>query len=282
MEIHLGRSIPSITRSVRKGWPRIGVTGPRRGGVVAWLFTALAIYRAGGIPRRLQPGEDLDISTLDGLVLGGGADLDPKFSRVETSTEVIQAFATASRTPHHRLMAWIALPLIYLLRRIFSINEIISPDLERDEFEIAILQAILEQRKPVLGICRGAQLINAVFGGSLHPEIRGFYDETTYVHSVLRRKKIHIAPNTRLSRLLPRGAYWVNSLHHQAVQDVGPLLKISARESNGLAQAVESNDNRFILGVQWHPEFLPHAPSQLVLFRTLVKEAQRHGDLKKD
>ncbi|PAW76533.1 MAG: hypothetical protein B9S32_14910 [Verrucomicrobia bacterium Tous-C9LFEB] len=73
----------------------------------------------------------------------------------------------------------------------------------------------MDQGKPVLGICRGAQLINVVFGGSLHPEIRGLYEETTYVRSVLRRKKVHIVPNTRLSQLLPRGKYWVNSLHRE-------------------------------------------------------------------
>lgn len=255
--------------------PKIGVTGPRHGGAVAWFFTALAIYRVGGSPRRLMPGHKTAVDELDGLILGGGADLDPSLYRAEPAAEVIDAFKKERPSRHRRLLSFLALPLVYLLRRIFSIKEAVSPDGERDAFEIDLLKQTLNQKKPILGICRGAQLLNAVLGGSLHPEIRGFYIETPYVRSVLRRKRIHIVKGSRLASILPRPSYWVNSLHHQAVHDVAPQLRVAAREDTQLVQAIESPEAPFILGVQWHPEFLPHAPSQQAIFRALVKACRQ-------
>jgi putative glutamine amidotransferase len=252
--------------------PRIGITGPDRGGRAAWFFAALAVYRAGGFPRRVTCRHQLSMAELDGLVVGGGMDLDPSLygGEVQPVLEEIRHSPPTSRHPF--IERWV-LPVIYLLRRLFSVKTPVWADRPRDDMEVALVKEALAQNKPILGICRGAQLLNAALGGSLHQEIRGFYTETPYIRSVLAKKRITIVPNTRLASLLPRSFYWVSSLHHQAIHHVAPGLRVAAREDSLLIQAIEYPDKKFVFGVQWHPEFMPHAPSQQILFQHLIQNA---------
>lgn len=250
--------------------PLVGITGPDRGGTAAWWCTALAVYRAGGSPKRIRPEKRLPLDTLDALILGGGVDLDPSLYGGEQS-DIAESIQKTTSTSRHPLVARFSLILIYLLRRLFSLKHPSSNDPARDAMEVILTREALAQKKPVLGICRGAQMLNAVLGGSLHREIRGFYTETPYIRSVLPRKKVFIMPGTVLASLWPLPDYRVNALHHQAVHQLAGGLIVSAREENGLIQAIEDPSRPFVLGVQWHPEFLPHMRHQQLMFVRLVR-----------
>jgi len=146
----------------------------------------------------------------------------------------------------------------------------------RDEFEIALVRAAAARGMPVLGVCRGIQLVNVALGGTLvqHvPEAVGrdhmridAWDR--YVHDV------ELAPESRIAALYGRDRLGVNSLHHQAVDRPAPGLRVSARAPDGTAEAVESDDGR-VLGVQWHPELLaePAVHEHAPLFRWLLGRA---------
>lgn len=256
--------------------PVIGVTGPDRGGLAAWFFSALAVYRAGGRPKRIRPEQPFSMDELDGLIVGGGVDLDPVLYGGEDSN-VLEEIGKNSIRERRPLLALLVFPLVYLLRRILSLKHPLTKDPARDALEISLVREAMAQKKPVFGICRGAQMLNAALGGSLHREIRGFYTETPYIKSILPRKKIVVAPESLLASLWPLGTYRVNALHHQAVDRVAGGLKVAAREENGLVQAVEHLSLPFFLGVQWHPEYLPHIRCQQVLFRRLVDAARERG-----
>lgn len=256
--------------------PVIGVTGPDHGGLAAWIFSALAIYRAGGRPKRIRPCNPASIAGLSGLIIGGGVDLDPALYGGENS-DVLEEIGKSSAKEKRRLLAMIVFPLVYVIRRLLSLKHSVAKDPARDSLEISLVRDAVAERKPVLGICRGAQMLNAALGGSLHREIRGFYVETPYAKTILPRKKIIVVPKTLLASVWPLGVYRVNSLHHQAVDRVAPDLRIAAREENGLVQAVEHLTLPFFLGVQWHPEYLPHVRSQQAIFHRLVDSAREGG-----
>jgi putative glutamine amidotransferase len=207
---------------------------------------------------------------MDGLVIGGGVDLDPALYGGEPGKMAEEIGRSADRTKRP-VLGRLLVPFVYLLRRMLSSRNAVLIDRARDKLEAALISEVLAQKKPVLGICRGAQMLNAVLGGSLHQEIEGFYVETPYLRSVLPRKRIRVTPASRLASLWPDGTYWVNSLNHQAVDRIAAPLRIAAREENGLVQAVEDPSASFVIGVQWHPEYLPHMRSHQRLFRELVK-----------
>lgn len=247
--------------------PVVGITGPDRGGFPAWLMTALAVWRAGGRPRRIRPGKPVDTGQLSGLVIGGGSDVDP-LHYGEAPLEPEEANTST------RLRDWlVALPLA-LLRIVFARHSRNGYDSARDSMEQALLRHALSANKPVLGICRGAQLINVTLGGSLYQRIDHFYLEgTSNLRSVLPRKEVHIATDSRLAEILAAGRCRVNALHDQCVREVGEGILVTARERNGVTQAIELENAAFVIGVQWHPEYLPQSARQQGLFRTLVGHA---------
>ena len=151
-------------------------------------------------------------------------------------------------------------------------------DRERDAFERELLAAFLERDRPVLGICRGAQLINIALGGTLHQDLSDFYREVPRVRTVLPRKAVEVAAGTRLAAALGvAGTVYVNGLHHQAIDELGEGLAVAAREQAGVVQAVEGAGEHFVLGVQWHPEYLPHLHAQRRVFRALVEACRREA-----
>jgi putative glutamine amidotransferase len=131
------------------------------------------------------------------------------------------------------------------------------------------------RRLPVLGICRGAQLLNVHFGGSLHCELAGFYKEDPETRTILPHKRIVVTPGTKLDSLLGDELRRVNALHRQAIDRLGGGLRVAARDRNGIVQAIEHETLPFVLGVQWHPEYLPQVPQQRALFDSLVAHAKR-------
>lgn len=163
-------------------------------------------------------------------------------------------------------------PLLFVLRRSLSLTSS-GIDLERDEFEQCCLEKAFRENLPVLGICRGAQLLNVALGGDLYEEVSEFYGEVGRVSTLLPSNKIVMVGGTLLERILGRTSLRVNSLNHQAIRKLGEGLRICAVDSAGVIQAVESTTHSWRLGVQWHPEYLPASRVQQRLFQDLVAEA---------
>lgn len=258
--------------------PRILVSGPDRGGLLAWLFTRVAVYRAGGSPVRVTPSRAPDIPAFDGLIIGGGADIAPDL--YGQSVRLPQP--RRQQSPGRWLLALLLYPLLFLLRRLFSAKHYSGLDNGRDILEYRLLQCAIESGKPVLGICRGAQLINVFHDGDLHQDMSGFYTESPQAWSFLPVKVIEISPGSQLRELLGSDDCKVNALHKQCIDKPGAGIRISARERNGVAQAIEATDHDFVIGVQWHPEYLPHHARQQRLFHGLVERAQAGNDKRTD
>lgn len=180
-----------------------------------------------------------DALTCDGLLLPGGGDMDPKF---------------------------------YGQARIPACGE---PNLLRDAAEPLLLRAFLAADKPVLGICRGIQVMNAVLGGDLYQDIKPFEHlphngHWAKVHTVTVRR------GTLLSRILGQDTVLVNSQHHQAVDRVAPGFTLAALSEDGIVEAIEKPDASFCLGVQWHPEWLSDAdPAMQGLFDAFVNACSK-------
>jgi putative glutamine amidotransferase len=147
-------------------------------------------------------------------------------------------------------------------------------DPERDKIELALLKAALPAQLPVLGICRGSQMLNVALGGTLHTDIYEVYVQAPKMRTVLPRKRVSIETGSRLDRILRCNPCQVNALHHQSVDRLGQGLIIAARDENGIVQAVESETAPFLLGVQWHPELLVWKKPQQRLFAALVEAAR--------
>ncbi|RYZ64778.1 MAG: gamma-glutamyl-gamma-aminobutyrate hydrolase family protein, partial [Proteobacteria bacterium] len=148
---------------------------------------------------------------------------------------------------------------------------------DRDRLEVPLIREAVAAGIPVLGICRGMQLLNVCLGGSLHQEISVFYEESPVLRTLLPRKRVFIGANSRLHAIFRRDSLRVNSLHYQSVKALGEGLRSSAAEANGIVQAIEHTNAKFLIGVQWHPEYLPMKRSQQRLFQALVKAAHSPG-----
>ncbi|MDX1267875.1 MAG: gamma-glutamyl-gamma-aminobutyrate hydrolase family protein, partial [Oceanisphaera sp.] len=143
-------------------------------------------------------------------------------------------------------------------------------DPKRDAFEIELIRHALDTQLPLLGICRGAQLINVVLGGSLHSDIRPLRHRTSNRRTPLPRKTAIGCGQGRLHDIISQQRWRINSLHHQAVDRLGKGLTVAARDLDGFVQAIEYQGQHYVLGVQWHPEYLPYLGRQRAIFRTLV------------
>ena len=220
--------------------PLIAITGPQRGAFGPRVLVSLAVRRYGGRPLQLRPSDRNRGFDYDGVVVTGGHDVDPVLYAAEPEVE-----------PNH--------------------------DPARDAFESAIIDEALRRRVPLLGICRGAQLLNVRLGGTLYQELASRRSKTSNRWTVLPLKTLVIAHGSRLEHYLGPGPGMINSLHNQAIDRVGSGMTVSGRDLDGITQAVEDPDYGFLLGVQWHPEFLIFMRSQRQLFRGLVQHARaRH------
>jgi len=153
-----------------------------------------------------------------------------------------------------------------------------KPNTLRDTGEMKMLAAFLPTGKPILGICRGVQLMNVFFGGTLHQDIK---DAQKYNHSDFRNKNrgnhaVTLTAGTKLADIFGTQTLIVNSLHHQAADAAAPDLSVAARSEDGFIEALEHKTHPFCLGVQWHPEHMSHASeAQRSLFRAFVDACGR-------
>ena len=252
--------------------PVIGVTGPDDGGTGAWLFTALSVRLAGGKPRRITVESPAVIDEIDGLIIGGGADVEPlKYGQERIEKAVL---TKDSRTIFEWILSILFFPLYWLVRY-FQHTKSAAIDTDRDELELKLLKDALRYKKPVLGICRGMQLMNVHFNGSLYQDIRGYYTETPQVSSIFPKKRIEIQPGSRLAEILETTICNVNALHNQAIDLPGDGVELVAKEKNtDITQGLEHPDYDFVIGVQWHPEYLVQVRRQRRIFKELVRCAK--------
>lgn len=196
---------------------------------------ARGVIEAGGIPVHIPI--DVDPAAvgerLDGIVLPGGTDIDPILYGADPDPEL--------------------LPL----------------EPERDDLELALLSAALDAEVPVLGICRGIQVLNVHQGGTLHQHVpeHGRFDLP--IDSTIH--EVSFAEGSTLHELYGPSAQ-VNSLHHQTVADLGHDLTVTARADDGTIEGMEMGDH--VVAVQWHPEMMPTRPTDPI-FGWLVERASR-------
>lgn len=216
----------------------VAVTGPRRGAFGPRFLVACAVRWYGAIPLQVRPGDDLKSLEYDAVVVTGGHDIDPVIYAAEPEVQ-----------PKY--------------------------DPERDALEMAVIDDALARDLPLLGICRGAQLLNARRGGNLFQELKSHRKMTSNRWTILPLKMLNIQSQSRLWRLLMADSCRINSLHNQAIDRVGEGLIVSGRDLDGIVQAVEDPLKPFLLGVQWHPEFLLFFRRQRLLFQALIQAASR-------
>ena len=220
-----------------------------------------SIRMAGGVPVVIPvTGDDAQIAaiieTIDGLVMTGGEDFDP--------------------------LKWFG------EEPVRGLGEVVPA---RDDYDVKLIRAAVAKGIPVLGICRGEQLMAVAFGGSLWQDIPSQIPTSYVKHrqspttGAYGTHSIDIEKGSVLARILGKEKAVVNSFHHQAIKDVPQGFKVVARSADGIIEAVERSGRirgyedagAWILGVQFHPEVITNAgnPEFLPVFRTLVEEAAR-------
>ena len=216
--------------------PVIAITGPRRGALMPRMLVQLGVSWAGGRGEQIRPGQTSTTGDYRGVVITGGHDVEPVLYAQESQV-----------TPRY--------------------------DPERDAFESAVIDDALTRKLPLLGICRGAQLLNVRLGGNLYQELRSRRKHTSNHRTIFPLKTLQVKKSSRLHSLLDTSTLRINSLHNQGINRLGRTLQVSGRDLDNIVQAVEDPQSRFLLGVQWHPEFLLYIKRQRQLFRALVEAA---------
>jgi putative glutamine amidotransferase len=204
-----------------------------------------AVLQCGGAPLLIPTAQDVRslsavLDRLDGVLLTGGPDVHPRFY---------------GEPP---------------LPRLGDLDE------ELDRAELAVTRAALERDMPLLAVCRGIQVLNVALGGSLVQDIatqvEGAINHVQLAPKNVTTHEVSLEPESMLSKILNRRTLQVNGKHHQAVKEVAPGLRIAARAPDGVIEAVECPERRFVLGVQWHPEGTWRTdPPSKKLFRALVR-----------
>jgi putative glutamine amidotransferase len=232
--------------------PLIGITtyGPESEGVAPAVSLPIAyaeaVARAGGIPLLLPPItpiHDRLLDLLDGLILSGGGDIDPKLH-----TE-----------------------------RVHETVYMITP--QRDHFELELARRALERPElAVLGICRGMQVMNVALGGDLElhlPDVRGERVAHRAPPRIPVLHDVELIPGSAFDQIYTERHFPVCSWHHQEIHTLGRDLVPAAHAADGVIEAVAHTRHPFALGVQWHPEMQADDPRQRRLFEAFVERARR-------
>lgn len=207
-----------------------------------------AVYSGGGVPMVFGVVQDesairAQIELVDGIILSGGWDVNPLLYDEEPS----------------------------------SLLQFIYP--ERDSFELKVIKIAYELNKPILGICRGMQILNVAFGGSLYQDL-SHYSASSLQHVQKARRyepshTVEIVRSTLLHKIFGADVIMANSFHHQAIKSIAPGFQVSAKAKDGVIEAFEKPGKQFIVGVQWHPEMMfRFHPDMLKIFTSFIQAAQ--------
>lgn len=204
-----------------------------------WKDYVEAVEDAGGVPLLLVPtkAENIEeiVERIDGLLLSGGWDIDPTLYGEEPKK----------------------------VRKI---------DSRRDTFEIPLTKMVYEKNKPILGICRGAQVLNVTFGGTLHQQINTEIKHFQQASDDHPTHTIQIEEGTLLFNLLKVKETKVNSFHHQAIAKLAPGFSVNSRAKDKIIEGIEDSGKRFVIGVQFHIEGLYKTyPSFFKIFKAFVE-----------
>lgn len=221
--------------------PIIAITGPNKGAFGPRLLVAWVIRFYGGCPLQLRPSDEQLQHEYDGVVITGGHDVEPVLYATEPEVE-----------PKY--------------------------DSARDAFEMKIIKDALKRNLPLLGICRGAQLLNVACGGTLFQQLHLHRVKTSNRWTIFPLKTLYKSDasevgNSLLLSIMGSKPSKINSLHNQGIDKVGENLIVTGKDADNIVQAIEAPAIPFVLGVQWHPEFLLYMKSQRAIFRALVKKA---------
>jgi len=201
---------------------------------------AHAVSAAGGLPVLLPPAAGIVqlLDRLDGIIFSGGSDIDARLYGQEQHPETLGVI------PH------------------------------RDAAEVALMEAALDRGMPLLGVCRGMQLLNVVLGGTLHQHLPELVDGSLHkaAPGTFALHDVSVEPGSRLEQLVGPSVE-VHSCHHQSPDAVGRGLLVTARAPDGVVEGIELEGERFCVGVLWHPE--EHAELGGPLFRGLVEASAR-------
>lgn len=204
-----------------------------------------AVRGAGGVPLLVAPGEtrwEELLARVDGWILAGGGDLGPDLHG----------------GPSHET--------VYMV------------DSERDRSELELARRLIDQDRPVLGICRGTQVINVVLGGDLHVHLPDVVGESIAHRAPPREPTPHavsVTAGSKLAGVVKDLEFDAASWHHQAIRGVASALEVVAFAPDGTIEAVEMPSHRWLIAVQWHPELTAKdAPPQQRLFEALVAAAR--------
>lgn len=214
------------------------MTGPDKSWPIAWWATRFILFLAGARACHLTPKNCLTSLFFDGVVIGGGDDIDPIHYGEKGDAGSLY-------------------------------------DAARDQLEMNVLKAAMKTNVPIFGICRGMQLINIYHGGTLYTDIRSLRRITPNINTAFPIKWATIFTTSKLYKIMSKKELKINSLHNQAIREVGEGLVSTAIDRDNFIQGIESkNSKQFLLGVQWHPEYMPYKKSQRSLFKSLVEKAK--------
>lgn len=217
--------------------PLVGVCLPDKGNSFAYIFIRLNLYMQKARWVSLRPSQNnINFDKLDALLLSGGNDINPEIYGADKD-----AYNTAL-------------------------------DKKRDFFELEMIDKAYKRKIPILGICRGAQLINIYFKGTLFATILDIDEYIIHKNSIFPIKNVIVKGFSKLFGIVKKKNIIANSIHNQAIKDVGKDLKASATHDK-IIEAIEKKDYPFLLGVQWHPEYLIYLKVHRNIFRRFVKSA---------
>lgn len=217
----------------------IGISGPARKRTSDRLIS-LALRFYGARTHFIRPGSRVDVSLLDGIVLSGGSHIQPELYGQQPEVQA-------------------------------------RYDRRRDQTDQMLLAEAERLHLPVLGICRGAQLINVHRGGSLCQDVTPLRVNTRHRPLLLAMQPVRIVATTRLGRIAGVPRIGANRIHSQAIKWLGSGLRVSAVDNDLFVQAIENAHGQWLMGVQWHPEYLLYHGFHRRIFADFVHTA---GQLK--
>ncbi|MDX1757596.1 MAG: type 1 glutamine amidotransferase [Marinobacter sp.] len=213
----------------------IGISGPSRKGLPHRLIS-LALALSGAGTMYIRPGSRVNVRLLDGLVLSGGTHVHP--GRYGQEPEVTARY-----------------------------------DRLRDDTDWRLLREAEQLGLPVLGICRGAQILNVFRGGSLCQNVAPLRVHTRHHPLLLPLQTVRVVRDSLLGEIMPAPSIGANRIHSQAIKVLGRHLRVVAMDNDLFVQAIENTRGQWVMGVQWHPEYLLYHPGHRRIFASFVDAA---------